>query len=51
MNETFVFTGIFSAFILGFMILIGYVDNNQLECRTTAIEKGHTAVEIQAICK
>ncbi len=51
MNETTIFTSALVAFVLGFIFLLGYADSNTSACRTKAIEKGYTAVEIQAICK
>jgi hypothetical protein len=51
MNETTIFTSALVAFILGFILLLGYSDSNTTKCITAAIEKGYTAVEIQAICK
>ncbi len=51
MNDSYVFTGIFVTIIIGFFVLLGVANDNTTKCITTAIEKGYSAVEVQAICK
>lgn len=51
MNDSYVFGGVLITCIIGFFVLIGIANANTTKCITAAIEKGYTAVEVQAICK
>jgi hypothetical protein len=51
MKEGILFFAGFLVFVCGMLFTATYEATLRQECRGIAIEKGYTAVEVQAVCK